>query len=209
MRVLVVEGTPGASVHAVRELERAGHEVRSCHDEGHASFPCRGMVEGGRCPLEGESVDVALLVRVAATHAPTAEEEGVRCALRRHVPVAIVGEVADVPYADWATVIRPGADDIVGAAEAAAAAPLARHTSAARHTLRTVLAGNGLPTELAEAVVERHGNHLHVLLSPGVAMDPMVADTASVRTVGAVRAVDPYAGIIDVSVEQPSTLPCC
>ncbi|HSL58751.1 MAG TPA: hypothetical protein VK866_12975 [Acidimicrobiales bacterium] len=200
MKVLVVEGSKGAAVRAVRALHEAGHEVATCVDEGATSFPCRGMHDGGTCPLDGPSVDVALLVRMSADPHPTAEEEGIRCALRHQVPIAIAGEVGS-PYTDWAAVVAPGTNGVVAAVEAAAAAPLPRHSVAATEALRAVLAGNGLPTDDARAAVHRQGSHLHVLLRPGCELEPMVADTASVRVLAAVRALDHHVEIIDVSID--------
>lgn len=201
MKVLVVEGRQGAATRAVQALHEAGHEVEACVEAGASSFPCRGMHDGGACPLDGESVDVALLVRHSTDgDGPTAEEEGIRCALRHQVPIAITGEVG-TPYDEWAAVVSPGLEGVVAAVEAAAAAPLPRHSDVAAEALAAVLTGNGLDASGARATVHRRGNHLHVILHPGVALDEMLADTASVRVLAAVRAFDHHVGIIDVSID--------
>jgi hypothetical protein len=41
-----------------------------------------------------------------------------------------------------------------------------------------------------------------VTLRPGAALDKTVAEMASVRAVGAVRGVDPWASKIDVTIES-------
>ncbi|QGG96469.1 hypothetical protein [Actinomarinicola tropica] len=198
MRVLVVEEVPGDGAAARQALVAAGHEVTSCHDNG-SSFPCRGLMPEATCPLEGDGVDVALLVRSLPGSQPTAREDGVRCALRRKVPLALTGEVEGSPYLDHATVVEPDVGRAVDAAVAAATRPLAEHGEAARRALVGVLDAEGVPSDEAGAVVIRSGRHLVVTLLPGAELTPRVAETASVRVLGAVRALDPDPAVIDVT----------
>jgi hypothetical protein len=76
-----------------------------------------------------------------------------------------------------------------------------RHSEVAAEALRAVLVGNGLDPAGADAIVHRRGSHLHVILHPASELDEMLADTASVRVLAAVRAFDPHVGVIDVSVD--------
>jgi len=200
MRVLVVEGSPGAAGSARAALSAAGHEVSTCHNGGSA-FPCHGFGTGPGCPLDSsEGIDVVVLARDEANADATVSEDGVRCALRRHIPLALVGAVDPSPYADFAAVISPGFDEVVAAAERAATSPLAGHTGVARAALRTVLEREGIDAPDAEVSVLRHGTTLTVTLLPGVELDPMVVEAASVRVLGAVRALDRSATIIDVTL---------
>lgn len=199
MRVLVVEEVPGDGTAASAALVAAGHEVTSCHTNG-SSFPCKGVVHEADCPLEGPGVDVALLVRSLPGSQPTVREDGVRCALRRRIPVAITGEVLDSPYLGMATVVEPDLDRVVEATVRAAQRPLPEHGEVARVALATVLAGEGLPSDDAGAIVVRDGQQLVVTLLPGVEVSSQVAETASVRVLAAVRALDPHASIIDVTL---------
>jgi hypothetical protein len=205
MRVLVVEGSPGAAATARATLTEAGHEVTACHNGGPV-FPCHGLGGGPGCPLErGGGVDVVMLVRDQPGSQPTVTEDGVRCALRRHVPLAVAGIVDDNPYSEFAAAIAPGFDDVLDAVERAARSPLAAHTGVARAALRTVLDREGIDAPDADVSVLRHGPTLTVVLQPGIDLDPMVLETASVRVLGAVRALDRNASIIDVTVASPST----
>jgi hypothetical protein len=205
MRVLVVEGTPGAASAARSTLSEAGHEVTACHDGG-PSFPCHGLGGGPGCPLDRDGgVDVAMLVRDRPGIEPTGTEDGVRCALRRHVPLALTGVVDENPYVEFAAAVSPGLDGVLDAIEQAATSPLAAHTGVARAALRTVLAREGVDAPDADVSVVRHGPTLTVTLLPGVALDPMVVETASVRVLGAVRTLDRSATIIDVTVATPTT----
>lgn len=199
MRVLVVEEVPGDAAEASRALVEAGHQITSCHEDGGA-FPCRGIVEEADCPLEHDGVDVALLVRSLPGSQPTVREDGVRCALRRRVPVAVAGEVAGNPYASMAAVVEPDLGRVVAATERAASLPLPDHGAAARTALAGVLTAEGVDASRARAEVVRSGGQLVVTLVPGVEVTPHVAETASVRVLAAVRALDPHASIIDVTL---------
>lgn len=202
MRVLLLEGGPGTSEGSTAtRLEAAGHEVSRCHDPGAAPFPCNGMGDHGGCPLEHETVDVALVVRDRAAAEPLVAEDGARCALRRSIPLVVAGEVQHTPYADWAAVVQPGTDAVVDAVNRAAVAPLERHNAAARRSLRAVLEHHGIDGGGADAEVVRQGGDLRVTLRPETELDVRVAEMASVRAVGAVRDIDPYPSVIDVVIE--------
>ncbi len=203
MRVLVLEGRPGAADTAVEELGRAGHEVTRCHEPDAPPFPCNAMVEGHACPLDAGPVEVALVVRDGAATGPAAAEDGVRCALRRQVPLVLAGDAAGSALADWAAVVVDG-DGVPDAVTQAASAPLRRHGEAARRSLRSVLEHHGVDGSDADAEVHRLGTDLKVVLRPGRELDKSLSDMASVRAVGAVRDIDPYARTINVSIEQPS-----
>ena len=191
MRILLLETSPGVATEVGAELEAAGHSVAHCHEVGDDSFACNGLLDDHECPLEG-GVDVA----VALTDGATAD--GVRCTLRRHVPL-VIGE-ADVPFAEFATARAAG--NVADAVERAVAAPLERHGAAALRSERSVLEMHGYDSSAATATVTRRGTtDLMVLLDPGLTVTKQVADILSVRVVGAVRDIDPYARIIDVSVQ--------
>ena len=123
LNVLVLESDRGAATEAVAELQAAGHTVLRCHDGETPAFPCSALTEDG-CPLRRNIVDVALTVRRRPRSQPAPQEDGVTCALRTHVPLVVAGATMLNPYDTFAAEIAQGADDIVGACERAAAAPL-------------------------------------------------------------------------------------
>jgi hypothetical protein len=202
---LVLEGEPGASADVEAELNAAGHEVARCHEGGTTPFPCHGMVDGVVCPLETDLISVAVLCSGGGGQwpAPGGGDDGARCALRRHIPLVVVGEPATSVYRDWAAA-EASDGDIVPTVERTAVSPLRRHTEAARRSLRSVLAMHDLPTEQAGASVTRAGSDLKVILEPGIVIPASVAEMAAVRVLGAVRDIDPYPPSIGVSVDQPS-----
>lgn len=100
--VLLLESHPWVGEASAKALAEAGHRVHRCHRPGDAGYACVGLTDAHACPIEGH-VDAAVLVRAYGTSAPTPHEDGVRCAVRAHVPVVEVGEKDTDPYADWVT----------------------------------------------------------------------------------------------------------
>ncbi len=219
MRVLLLEGDAGAATGAAEELRAAGHELARCHEAGIDTFPCNGLIEGHQCPIDAGAIDVAVVVRddferptgavplgAQNGRVPTAGEDGVSCALRRFIPVVVVGPDRS-PFLDFATAISADADMVVPAVEHAAAAPLPRHSAAAAQALREVLDTHDLPDVTADARVRRRGNDLRVVLHTSEDVPPIVHEMAAVRAVGAIRAFDPHAGVIDVTLKASSASP--
>jgi hypothetical protein len=203
MRVLLMEASPGDGLDVTVQLERAGHTVARCHDPGEPAFPCRDLTEGEACPLVGDGVSVAVLVRHATSPAGrSAGEDGARCALRHHVPLVIAGDLGDSPYGEWASdsITTPSA--VAEAVVAVASAPLERHQDAALRSFQAVLAQHGVADTDARASVRRHGADLRVTLTTQRPLPARVAEMCSVRSVAGIRQIDSYARRIDVSVEE-------
>jgi hypothetical protein len=55
------------------------------------------------CPLETVSIDVVVDVRPAALPIARLHEDGVQCAVNRHIPVVVSGAVAANPFGPWTT----------------------------------------------------------------------------------------------------------
>lgn len=88
MRVLLVEGAPGAGAPVESELVGAGHTVVGC-DATDPWAPCRGLDVVGECPLDDGSIDIAVVARVGVDMVPS--ERGALCASRRRIPVVLTG----------------------------------------------------------------------------------------------------------------------
>jgi hypothetical protein len=113
MRILCTETEPGVGDAVVDRLQEGGHEVVGCFD-GHVgpSRPCVGL-DHDACPLDREgAVDVAIAVRAPGSPLPTPTETGVTCALRRHLPLVVVGDARPNPFARWTTVSTAGRPDL-------------------------------------------------------------------------------------------------
>jgi hypothetical protein len=202
MKVLLLEGEHGAADEVVRQLTVSGHEVTSCHDRDGESFPCEGMIDGHSCPLDGEGVDVALVVRGELSPSLTAREDGVRCALRRHVPLVLAGVTDGSPYVGWATAMQEGVDEVVGVVEDAAAAPLERHGAAAQRAIVDLLVQEGIDTSAVTVEVHRRRAQLRATVHHAVPLEQRVADALAVRVQAALRGLDAYATKIDVVVDE-------
>jgi hypothetical protein len=197
MRVLVLESDLGAAVVAAAQLEAAGHDVVRCHPEGARPFPCAAL-ETGHCPLD-DGVDVTLTVRARSMGHPAPLEDGVTCALRRHVPVVVAGRTTANPF-DRFPVTVAGVD-VVAACEQAAAGPLLEHEAIAVRTLDETLTRAGVATDDAAASVHRARGRLRVQLRVPPATGARERAMASVRVIGALRAFDTSAAGIDVAYQ--------
>jgi hypothetical protein len=195
MDVLVVESDPGAAAGAIAELTAAGHVVHRCHEPGAPAFPC-AAIESGRCPLEREPIDVALTVRTRAGSQPWPLEDGLVCALRRHVPVVVSGRALH-PFQRYG--VTAAGRDVVGACERAANGPQAGHEAIATKTLDETLGRAGVAADESGVRVLRRDGRLEVTIAVPAGTDAKVRELASVRVTGALRAFDHAAAGIDVS----------
>ena len=134
MQVLMPETSTSGARMAADALREAGHDVHTCHEPDATGFLCTGM-HGNPCPLEAFPIDVAVDVRPFPMPMPTLDEDGVRCAARRHIPLVVAGAVAANPFAPWTTV-ESSTIDVVEAVEAAVASPLPDLSARATEVLR-------------------------------------------------------------------------
>lgn len=200
MDVLVLESDPGVARLSIDDLEAAGHRVHRCHEAGDAAFPCAGLASD-RCPLESEPVDVVVTVRAHVRPGPTPLEDGVACALRRHLPVVVTGRTALNPFEELGAV-EGGGTGIVAACERAASGTQPAHEARANETLRSVLDHAGEGASPARASVRRISGRLNVVLRIDPSMSKRTRNIAAVRVTGALRAFDRYVDSIDVSFEE-------
>lgn len=172
MQVLLTERASADAATAARALVEAGHVVQHCHDP---NDPVHCVADlGGRCPLERDVIDVVLAVH--------AGDDGERCGVRHHVPVAVAGR----------------SDDTVADVTAAAARPLCAHAIAATEVFRRALQTAGLPTD-ATVDVRRRDGFLKVTIEVPFLVPEDVAQRGAVRICQALRAIDTSARGIDVS----------
>jgi len=197
LNVLLLESEPGAALVARDELEAAGHKVRYCHEPGEAAFPCNALIEGKRCPLEGEAVDVALAVRRHPHAQPTRCEDGMTCALREHVPVVVAGATAMNPYEDFVAETLDRNFDVVETVERVAGSQLDRHSSAAATALHDVLQRRDI-VGTPEVAVRRRRGALLISVAGAGPLDVPTKSMAAVRMTAAVRAIDAHARGVDV-----------
>jgi hypothetical protein len=199
LNVLVVENEPGAADPAAQELRAAGHAVLSCHESGDGTFPCRGVVDPGACPLRAHDVDVALLVRTGRRAQPNALEDGARCALVQRVPLVVAGDVVLDPYDEYATRTLGRTHDVVDACELAATSPIDALGSRATEVLREVCGPTPAPAPSAQ--VTRREGRLRVAISGAGTMTKDQRSRAAVRIAMALRELDPFAAGIDIGLE--------
>lgn len=129
MKVLLVEGAPGAGAGAQSELVGAGHTVVGCEADD-SSAPCRGLDVVSHCPLDDGDIDVAVVARVDRDMVPS--ERGALCAARRRVPVVLTGDPRHAVSFGPGTHLAGG--DLLSACQVAAGSGLA-HAAAIRREL--------------------------------------------------------------------------
>jgi hypothetical protein len=199
MDVLLLDSDGEDTTATEAELTSEGHRVFRCHEQGLPAFPCNGLHPSSSCPLDEHPMDVAVVVRQHPWPRPTLLEDCVSCALRHHVPLVVTGATALNPYDGYATRVVDGPDDLAGACEEAARAPLPRHSSVATDMLRSTLARLGADSDArCEVVRSGDGSLTARLFVAGV--DRKVAGQAATRVLGALRAVDHSADRINVTL---------
>jgi hypothetical protein len=200
MRVLVVGTLPEGMRRGEERLGEAGHEVVRCHEPGDPSFPCAGLVEGRVCPLESGPVDVVVTARDRPWPRPSPFEDGAICALRRHVPLVVLGTAVH-PFESWVTARVDDDRELVRACEDAAAASLTRHSTVAASAAQTVLERAGLDPEGAAASVRHERGRLRVELVLPPHPDQLESNIVA-SVLSALRQFDPHAAGIEVSIAE-------
>jgi hypothetical protein len=194
LTVLVLESDRDASAEAAAALTAAGHVVVRCHDGGAAAFPCNALREHRGCPLRDRVVDVALTMRLRPRSQPAPHEDGVACALERHVPVVVAGATTLNPFEDYGAIATDG--DVVNACEEAARRPLEAHGRVATAALHAVVAEHG-DTPSGRVEVHRSNGRLVATLFGGPS-DRSLRGISAVRIIAALRTLDRDAAGIDV-----------
>lgn len=198
MKILLVEGAPGAGTAAEHELVDGGHTVVGC-DAADPSVPCRGLDVVGHCPLDDGDVDVAVVAR--AGDALVASERGALCAARRRVPVVLAGDPRH------AVSFGPGThlagDDLVGACRDASTSGTA-HVAAIRRELliHGVLTPDDVdgPDAPIGFHVQRERGRLRLAVRIPADEPRRAGITKSAQE--ALRRFDQWAPVIDVVVEH-------
>jgi hypothetical protein len=130
---------------------------------------------------------------------PAASEDGVRCALLKHVPLVVAGPSALDPYEGFETRVLDRTYDVVETCEAAAGAELVAYARRAEVVIADCL---GAPrASSAKVSVTRRSGGLRVRVAGLDDVTRRERQTAVVRIVGALRQMDRAARTIDVVLD--------
>ena len=198
MKVLIIDDHAQEADAAAERLDRAGHSTASCRPRD-ASRVCRGVEQGGRCPLD-DGVDVAV--------APFALDDidrhglalGYVCARRAGIPVVAIGDHSTPNPDPDMTMLVHDLHDVAAVAAGTASRPLEPHTAVARRAVRDSLDRHGAVGVDVSAWVERHDGRLQIRVTTSEPVAKLIGHAAAVRALGAVRTVDESASVIGVSV---------
>jgi hypothetical protein len=200
MRVLMLDEGVGLGGLVESDLVDAGHEVVRCHPWGQPVFPCVGLLDRELCPLEHESVGVAVKVTGATTTCPGHHEEGVVCSLRRRVPLVLAGSPPDPRLVDVASAITPGHENVVHVVERVVDADITDLSTAARSTALAVLENHQLPRVDVTARVIRRDNGIIARLETDEDVPASIREVAAIKVHAALKRRAPDAGSVSVSV---------
>jgi hypothetical protein len=198
MKVLLVEGAPGAGAAAESELVGAGHTVVGC-DAADPWSPCRGLDTVGDCPLDGGDIDIAVVARVGDDMVPS--ERGALCASRHRIPVVLTGDPRH------AVSFGPGTHlagtDLLATCRDAAGSGLA-HAAAIRrdlliHGVLTSADVDG-PNPPISFTVQREPRRLRLTVTMPEDEPRRLGITKAAQE--ALRRFDQWASVIDVIVEH-------
>jgi len=201
MRVLVVEKEAGLAESVVAELSSAGHEVVRCGEPGETWQLCEGLPGGTGCPLDERPIDVTVAVR-DEWGGPTSDlEAGVRCSLRKVIPVMVVGNPTGASYRSWVDEVSEAGD--VGLAERVEALGIEGFDgvrAVAQEEVRKVLTTHGHSAGSISADVHRDDDRLVIKVTVQGSVDPTVARMAATRVMAVVPAARPGFAKMDIGV---------
>lgn len=198
VNVLMPHVASHAAARAAEMLREAGHEVHSCHNVGDSGFACVALRERP-CPLEDVDIDVALDVRSRQVPFPGPDEDGVVCAIRRHVPLVVAGEAGANPFEAWTSAVADRSE-VVARVEEVALLPLPVESARATEAVRQALARRGFQDAPADVSVFRRGRRLQVVAQVGGDLDPSIRSAVAVAAASGVNAVDHFRQGLDVDV---------
>lgn len=196
--VLVMESHSGTADSAAAALEGAGHRVLRCHHPDDSGFACTELERPGSCPLNSP-VDVALIVRRDATPEPTNLEDGLRCAVRAHVPVVEDGPQQLDPFDPWLSG-RVVDGDVVGACEHAADRAFESFEREVLQRIGGLLGVAGVSPADVRCRIVADWPRLLVHLDVDAALETSVEQALAVRALDAVRSRPSTLGSVDVEV---------
>jgi len=203
LNLLIMESHTGIADEAARLLEAEGHSVHRCHDAAGRPFPCIGVTETHRCPVDGP-LDAAVLVRRGVAPSPTPLEDGVPCALRAGVPVVEAGTDILDPYTDYITTRVGAGESVAEACERAITEAVAPSEQEVEAALVPFLESNGRRPGDCTVRLEPRGDLLRIHLLTND-LTPMLVGQLSVKAVDTVRAMQRTWPSIEVTASQRST----
>lgn len=196
MRVLIPDVTAIKSADVAAYLAANGHVVLSCDSPGDTGTSCAAL-RGGRCPVERDAVDVAVVVPDDRLRPTGVAADGAKCAARRRIPM-VVGTSHAEGDRWWC---GDGTDGtLLGALDHSAHLSLQAHSDAATEMLRTILDRHGVSGAQATVNVYRRNGRLRAEVDTGTPVAIDVTRVIAVRIPQAIRQIDPWAGGLDVLV---------
>jgi hypothetical protein len=202
MRVLAVEHELEHDERPVVALVAAGHEVVRC-DDGVDGDLCAGMPGQSGCPLDRWPVDVVMAVR-GPGGASTESEAGVRCAIRRRIPVMVVGRPEGAVYEHRVDAVMDPLDPRLGdRVEELGRAAMEPAIAAVRSAVVDVMARHGYVDVATGVVITHDDSRLRVAVRTSTETDARTSQAAAVRAMAVLQDFDLWFDSVDIAVDSP------
>lgn len=195
VNVLVPDVRSSDGAEVADNLRAQGHTVHACL-EMPGQDSCVELTSG-LCPLDTAAIDVAVVP--GERPAGGTLNDGGLCAVRRRIPVVLVGASARHALAPWAAAMTT-AREVTATVDEVLEAPLAGHSAAAHKALLYELRGQGEGADGATVEVFRRPGRLVVELKAAPGMTHTQTERLAAHVVQAVRIHDRWAPKIDVVV---------
>ncbi len=215
MNVLMVEDQSPLGAKVASSLRDLGHRVFPCEQSSNVNqdFACRALF-GEPCPLDIYPVDAAvgtkssnaeIITRGNTSHShPGLDQEGLACAIRRHIPLVMVCDTGDPyggPFDQWIEAASVH-DEVADVVDSIVSSASDSYGAVATKALVSALLIRGLDTTKAKAKIVRKDGRLNVSLEVSGSLDQLTVDGLSVSVHRALREFDPWTGCVDISVSQ-------
>jgi hypothetical protein len=202
--VLLIETEPYVGLHSATQLARAGHRVHRCYPTGASSCePAEGSprlctaLSGGTCPIDAETIDVAVVAGPASSEHLALTAAGVTCALRAHIPL-VADDSCSTSFG--ARDAQRANGDVVGACARAADGTYDELRVDVLRRIGPALAVDGIDVARVEVDIAAVGPRLTVSLA-GPPIERSLRQTLGVRVLDAVRSAGRVFGQVDVRYE--------
>jgi hypothetical protein len=154
-----------------------------------------------------DPIDVTLLVRNVGSAGATPYEDGVRCSIRRGVPIVEHGPDALDPYEPWLAHRVSLGESVVSRCELTAEQAMDPLRHAIVERIRPVSEAAGLDPESVACDIQRNGGALVVHLTVPIVVAADLEQAMAVRVLDAVRASGRTYGQVGVQVHALPTFP--
>ncbi|HUY85589.1 MAG TPA: hypothetical protein VMU77_00635 [Acidimicrobiales bacterium] len=215
MDILMTEEISPTAKLTANTLREGGVKVHCCRTNLD-SFACQALLDG-QCPLDQFPIDAVISVHPASVEVATfqsnakshayLEDEGIVCAVRRHIPLVAVCDTGDPyggPFDPWidATCSHEEVAELV---KAIANSPSDSYSQVATTALEQALDTYGLDRGRNQATVKRAEGKLDVKVKVPESASTATREGCAVKVLGALNSFDPWISTVNIRFDVPNS----